>query len=283
MIEQFGQIYFWEKNLIDLDADNIVLTTDGDYPTDPSGPTASTEMLPFLRNRNNIGIWSSTKAGAVKIEIFLNGLTSFDSIMLVDNNFETFTIDYVEAGTGLVKNIATVTGNTKVAPVFNFPQVEGTKVIISNITQQFQPGITPPTLFGSKRLGQVIITRKIFNGSLFGYPKIKNQEIDRSKKFNRMISGKYKKVDAAGAFSAKLNLAAVNDKTQVLALQRIFNLQEGVLIHMNLESQNDFWNNTEGYRPFDYYLVSPKNNFDPSPYKDQYDFISVVMDLVEVV
>ena len=281
IVDTFGQIYFWEKNLIDLDQLGIVLTTDGDYPTDPIGPTASTDLLPFLRNRKLDGIWSSTKTGPVSITVQLNGLTSFDSIMLVDNNFLTFDLTYEDKDTGDEVIIASKTANSLVAPVFSFPQVESRKVYLKNITQQVDPDTGLD--FESKRMGQFIITRKIFAGALFGYPKIKSQMIDRSKKFNRLISGKFKKVDAAGAFNCKIQIQYIDSAANVTALQRLFNLQEGILSHLNLSSTHEFWNSVEGYRPFDYYLVSPNNNFAPTPLKGVYEGMAIELDLVEVV
>lgn len=267
------QIKFFEKNIIDIDTENIAITI-----TDSIASDTGQDYVDFLRNRNNDSLWAttdSTDAANTQIDIDMTDTYTFDRILLLAHNFKAFTIQYHNGS--IYTDFSTAineTTNTEATNEYSFTAVLASKIRII-ITGAF-------VVDDDKFLKQLLVCASI--GQLEGWPKIDNPTFSISKKQLKLLSGKSYLSRQRGNFSATLSVPNYNVDADLDIIEAIYFSAKGVLIWINAGDSTQFSRTHIIYRPEDIFLVQPKDEFSPALYNSFYQSgIELKMGLVEVV
>lgn len=266
-------IKFYDKNLIDLDSENVTITV-----TDSTADNNGQDFVDFMRNRKNTSAWRTTgsnDAANTQLDINLGDERSIDRIILVDNNFDSYTIQYFNGSSYVDFSTAiNVSGNTSTTIEHTFDSVSVSLIRII---------ITGTIVADSdKSLAQLIITSLL--GQLKGFPQIRKPTISREKKTLNMLSGKKHIIRQVGSFSCDLKAITISDNDDLALIEEIYFKNDGVLMWINGGDDTQFNRTNIGFRAKDIYLVSPADEYEPEHFEFVYSFgTKLDMKLVEVV
>lgn len=264
---------FFEKNKLDLDNPNVVLTVTDSVATDNGQATVD-----FVRNRNNTSGWAttgSTNAANTQLDIDFVDQVDIDNIFLLQHNFKAYTIQYWNGSTYVsFSTPISETVNATADKRHSFTQVTTSKLRLI-ITATF---VTDDDKF----ITQIIATQ--FIGQLANFPQIKNVKDGKSRRSLKMISGKVKIVRNVGAFSCTLEKNNVVSDADITLMQRLFTSFNGVLVWLSGGDESQFRNVPIGYRLRDIFLMNLTNEYRPEFEDGHYKFgIPIDLDFVEVV
>lgn len=248
-----AQAIFYRKNYVDISRSDVTITI-----TDNTASDDGQSYVDFMRNRNNRSFWLTTgsdDAANTQIDVELADSQTFSDIILVEHNFDSFTIQY-DSGSGFTDFSTPIneSGNTDSTTVFNFDEVTADKVrIIITGTQ---------TTDDDKRLGQLYICQRIADGQLVNYPRI-TQTHSTNKKINRLLSGKVNVIESIGA--TRMSLSVENWKVQgdITILENLFFNRQGFHVYLSGGNEAQFAVPTVGYRKKDIYFMRPTNDYEP--------------------
>lgn len=266
-------IKWFEKNLLDIDFNNITITI-----TDTTASNNGQSFVDFMRNRNNDSLWVTTgsnDAANTQIDINMTDTVAFDRILLVNNNFKAYTIQYHNGSTYVDFSTAiNETTNTKTTIEHQFTEVNASLIRII-ITGTFVAD-------DDKFLAQLLVCKSI--GQLQGYPQIKKPTYSLNKKAIKLLSGKSFILRQRGAFFCDLEVQNYNVDADLAILESIYFKNGGVLMWVNSGDSTQFKREHIGYRPEDIFLVQPSNEWTPEFYQSLYQTgIVFKMRVVEVV
>lgn len=266
-------IKFYEKNIIDIDADNITITI-----TDAIATDNGSSYVDYLRNRNNDSLWSttgSTDAANTQIDVDMTDTYTFDRILLVGHNFKAYTIQYHNGATYV--NFSTAISestNTNTTNEHQFTAVQASKIRIIITGAQ--------VVDADKYLKQLIICESI--GQLQGWPEINNPTYSINKRELKMLSGKSFLNRQRGNFSVDLSVSNYNVSTDLDIVEHIYFSIKGVLVWINAGDSTQFAREHISYRSEDIFLMLPRDEYSPEFYKSLYQSgIKLNMKLIEVV
>lgn len=165
------------------------LAQDGATVIASSGNASAARAL----DRNTFTYWrtsGSTDASTETFELSFTEPMAIDRIILADHNFKSFSIQYDVSGVWTdftsVVGIDGSTGNiletafTNDTAYYEFDEVTTGKLLLSVTEAQ--------VVDAQKYLNQFIVTTEI--GTLQGYPVIKNTELSRNLRSQKMLSGR---------------------------------------------------------------------------------------------
>lgn len=266
-----GQVIFFEKNIIDLSMSAVTLTV-----TDAIATNTGQDIVNFIRNRNNSSAWlttESTDAANTELLAEWGDSESIDAIILVKHNFKSFIVEVSTDGIAW-ENVLTETVNTKNTSFIEMTDKTANRARIT-IHGTF-------VVDDDKILHQLIITRKIGEGRLDGYPVIKSPLFDRRKKISKMLSGKINVTESVGGFSCTLAVENWKNNNDLTIIESIYFNRAGVLMSLSGFMEEQFSSKRYGYRNEDLYFVRPTNDWQPEWYKGLYQSGMVVsLDLEE--
>lgn len=249
-----SQILFLRKNHIDLDRSNPTITI-----TDAVATNTGQSSVDFLRNRNNASAWlttDSTDAANTEMLISFGGdLLDVDFIELIQHSFKDYLVEWQDVSdvwatyVNVVSNTDSTTIHQKITPV-------NAKAIRITITAM-------QTLDEDKSLNQLIITEKKYQ--FVGWPMIKKPVHSKSRKNNKMLSGKINVVDTRGAFTCELEIKLTGEENDLEMHEDIYEQREGLLLLISGDDEAQFRTQRKGYRNRDIVLVKAVDEY-TNPY-----------------
>lgn len=272
-------ISVYEKNKIDLSFGvNVVFTiTDGVATADGS------DTVNYLRDRINYTGFATTgsnDAANTQIDIDMGDAYNINFIALVRQNFAAYTlqyyngVSYVDFSTPINESGLSVTDNSEQTKVYNFTQVN------AQLLRLIITGCYP--VDADKVMRQLIVTRKI--GEFVNQPSVRPLQREEFRQIKPMVSGRRHISKRQGAHTARLTFPSFKNQSDINLIENIFDSTEGRLF--NFSGAQDLNNGfkTPGFRPEDFYLMAPTNNFNTSFTNGRFaDGVAPVLDLVEVV
>jgi len=256
-----GQITFFNKSLIDIDQGNITITV-----TDAVATNNGTDFVNYMRNRKNDSGWittGSTDAANTTLDVDFTDEIDFTDILLVSHNLGAYTIQYWDGSAYQDFSTAiTETTNTETTNHYNFTSVESSKLKIIITGAQ--------TVDADKVIRQLIVTRRIGDGQLEGWPIIKKPTLSTNRKSNKMLSGKISQVESIESFSCQLTVAVWSSDDDMDIVEGIYFKHQGVLLWLCGGDESQFKNERINYRKEDIYLVRPVNEYSNEYYKGVY-------------
>ena len=257
------QTLFLKKNVLDLSLDYVTLTV-----TDSVATNNGQSIIDFVRNRNNASAWlttGSTDAANTTLLCEFGVGRDITDIILVKHNWKSYTIKYWDALALDWADFSTPiapTNDQETTTQHQFDRVE---------TDKIQIIITGTRVADDdKELYQLIVSEKIENGFLEGWPVIRNPIHDKKKKVTDMLSGKISLLENVGAFQADLEVAQWKSANDIALVENIYFRREGVLMWLCGGDEDQFHYAAMGYRKEDIYFVRPINNFEPEMVKGIY-------------
>lgn len=261
-----SKIKFFEKNYLDIDNDNASITVTDTTNVDTDD---GQEFVNNLRDRKNTSSWSTINSdtnGTTVIDCVLQDYREVDSIILIKNNFEDFTIEYNDGINFNVYN--TTTGNTKQNLLLELDNVLTNRVRIT-ITKSRDDAFTGISE-GDRYLFQLIITKKASEQELDSYPIIKNATTKNINRVNTSLSGKAIPVFKEPTFSVDLSLKAFTSQNDFTFFDNLHNLRRSYLISLSGFDESQFSMLLRGYRDEDIKLVRMVNDLTNEFYKSIY-------------
>lgn len=270
-----NQIIFFRKSLMDLDNSNITITV-----TDTTATNNGQDYVSYMRNRKNDSAWLTTGSNdAANTTLVVDFADSVDmtDILLVGHNLGAYTIQYwtgvayADFSTAIAETV-----NTESTNHHNFTSVASNRIkIIITGTQAADE---------DKYIKQLIVSRKIGNGQLEGWPLIKRPMISTSKKATKMLSGKVNLIESIDSFSATLSVKNWNVDNDLDIIEEIYFKHSGILMWPCGGDEAQFSTQRIGYRKEDIYLVRPTNEWTPELYKGIYSSgVKVDLKLAEAI
>jgi len=262
------QILFFEKSKCD-------------YANEAASVTASqgNTYVYRVRDRRNDSGWRTTgsvDADNTYIEADLADVYNVNNIILINNNFKSYIIQYRNPINGLW---------TDFSPAIN--ETNNTKTTIRHEFTGVTPRIFRITIYGTmtpnddKQLTQLIITDKI--GKLTAWPVIKSPKHDNIHALNIMSSGKYYVQKNVTSFMCELESKSWLESNDIAIIEKLFNSIEGFLVWLCGGDETQFSNLIQGYRLQDLYLMNTKKEYQPVFFKGIYNTgIKTSLPLVEV-
>lgn len=270
-----GQITFFEKNVIDLDNENVTITV-----TDSVADENGQDFVNFVRNRNLTSAWlttGSTDAANTQLDFEWVDQNTISEIILVRHNWKAFTIQYWN-GSSFVDFSTPIseTVNADSTSIFSFTAVQ---------TDQIRIIITAAQVVDAdKQLFQIIVTNKILTGALNGWPVIRSPRHSTNKIVTPMLSGKRNVIESLGFFSCQLSVESWRDDEDLTLIERIYFGRNPVLLWLSGGVEEQFSTNRIGYRNEDFYLVRPTDDYTPEYLKGLYKSgLKISMKLEEVI
>ena len=247
-----SQITFYEKNKIDLDNPNVLMTV-----ADSVATSTGESFISYVRNRKNSSAWittGSSDAGTTTIDINMGSSFAIDTIMLIGNNWKSYTITYFDGATySAFPTAISETTNTAENNRHQFASTSCQLIkIIINETQVAD---------ADKILKQLIITEEL--GQLDGWPMIKKPTHSTNKRRSKMLSGKTNLVESVGAFSCELSVENWKSDSDLIIIENIYSSFDGVLVQLNGFDEDQFSSKRIGYRNQDCYLMKPSDSYTP--------------------
>lgn len=260
-----SQIMFFEKNKIDIDNIDVIITA-----------SQADEFTDFFRNRSNNSAWLTTgsvDADNTQIDIDLVDEQEINYILLLKHNFKAYTIQYWN-GSAYVDFSTPIneTTNTNESTFHSFDEVT-----LSKIRLIIQGTIIPND---EKFLYQLILTDLI--GKFEGWPVL-NPTLSRNKRVSTLLSGKRTVKEKTGAFSSQVNVNNLKSDADVSIIEGLYDANEGFLFWPCGGDETQFSSVRRGYRLEDIYLCKTSNEWNPAFANGLYTTgIVVKMSLVEV-
>ena len=166
------------------------LFQDGSTVVASSGTASADRCL----DRNPVSYWrsvGSTDATTEELEITFAAAQTFDRLFVMDHNWKGFNAKYWNGSTyvdftsvsGLSGSQASVTETAFSADTsyYEFAEVTATKIRFQITTTQ--------VVDAQKYAAQVIVCKEL--GTLVGYPDIKDTEVSRNLRTEKMLSGRF--------------------------------------------------------------------------------------------
>lgn len=270
-----GQITFFEKNIIDLDNDNVTITV-----TDAVADDSGQDFVNLVRNRNLTSAWfttGSTDAANTQIDFNWGEATGITELIFIRHNWKAFTIQYWD-GANFVDFSTPIaeTANDDSTSRFSFTEVQ---------TDQIRVIITEAQVVDAdKQLFQAIVTNKILTGALNGWPVIRSPRHSTNKVVTPMLSGKRNVIESLGFFSCQLSVESWRDDEDLTLIERIYFGRSPVLLWLSGGDEDQFSTKRIGYRNEDLYLVRPTDDYTPEYLKGLYKSgLKISMKLEEVI
>jgi hypothetical protein len=265
-------IKFFKKNKIDLDFSDAFLTV-----TDGVATNDGADFLNLLRNRDNESGWMTTDSDdTANTEIVANmgSAKDIDRIVLVNHNFKSFTIKYLDDDLMTWLDFSTPineTTNVDSVSIFSFNSVNTTAIrIIIDSTQIAD---------ADKRMTQLIMTEII--GELTVQPIIQ-PKIDRSRKVTKFLSGRVFVSKSVPSFEVKIKMNNVVNNADLTLAETLFNSFESFLVWLSGGDVTQFDSIRIGYRLEDFYLVNISNEYMPQYDESRWKFgVPISIDLQE--
>ena len=254
-----SQIKFFNKNYIDLDKPNPVITI-----TDSVASNTGQDSVDLMRNRNNFSGWlttGSTDAANTEILIELKDYMDVDFIELVKHNFKNYLIEYNDSISGWLTYI-NVSNSTLETSIHEKDTAVNTNKIRITITGC-------QTVDADKELRQLIITSKLYQFD--GWPIIKKPVHSANKKISKMLSGKININKKRGAFTCSLKITLTSNENDLLIHQDLYDREEGTLMLITGGDEDQFTSLKKGYRNQDIVLVKPIDEYTNPYYKGLYN------------
>ncbi len=267
------QIKFYEKNKIDLQFDGVSITV-----TDAIATNTGQSFVDYVRNRKNSSGWittGSTDAANTTLEVDMGDTKAIDTIGIVGHNFKAFTVQYWNVSSWADFSTAiSETTNTDDNNYYSFDSVDTSKIKIIITGAQI--------VNADKFIKQLIITDEI--GQFNTWPEIKAPTHNTGKRITKMLSGKKNIVEAAGAFSCKLNVKSLSDADDLALIESLYYNRTGFLMLLSGSDESQFKNNLRGYNNEDIYLMRATDSYKPEFFKNCYQLGTVIsMKLEEVI
>jgi hypothetical protein len=244
-------IVIFEKNKIDVDAQNITITA-----TDAVAFSSGQEFVSLLRNRSNNSGWATTDSNDSANTTLVVGLADapqIDTIILVGCNFKSYTIQYFNGTTyvDFVQPINVTTNNlTTVRHQFTEVSTQQIRIVIRGTFTANQ----------DKFLRQLIITKKI--GEFTSQPHIRKPRQDKNRKSRKMLSGRVNVTRSTGAFSCELRFPPTKTASDMDIALRMFESINGFLVWLCGGDTSQFPISVPGFRLEDIFLMSCTNDLD---------------------
>lgn len=183
---------------------SMCLFADGTSALASSGDASVNRCI----DRNPISYWRSVGSSDVtteSIEITFSEAKTFNRLLLLDHNFKSYNVQYFDGAVyqhfasvvgigGALANI-TETVYARDTSYYEFTQVSSTRIRIQVTTTQ--------VVDAQKYLNQVIVTSEL--GTLVGYPQIKDTELSRNLRVEKMLSGRSQVSKSDEFFQVKLD------------------------------------------------------------------------------
>lgn len=254
-----AQIKFFKKAISDIDNNNVAITI-----TDSVATSTGLDIVNFIRNRNNRSAWrttGSTDAGATTLTIDMADTENFNRILLLKNNFKSFTIKYWNgASYNDFSTPINETTNTAENNFYEFTAVDSNKIqIIITGTQIVDE---------DKELYQLIITSE--EGTLEAYPEISNPRHVSLRQKTTMLSGKVNIIESVGRFSCSLKVPYWKSDADLTLVEKLYFNRLPMLVWLCGGDENQFSSIRRGYRLEDIYLMRPTNDYSPKWYQGVY-------------
>lgn len=269
------QIKFFKKSKTDLTSPNINITV-----TDSVAVSTGQTIVDRIRNRNNRSAWrttESTDAGTTTIEVSMGDAVRFDSILLIKNNFKSYTIQrWNPAGANYVDFSTPIneTNNTESTSYHTFDAVDSSriKIVITGTMAADE----------DKYLYQLIVTQ--LEGQLDAWPEIKNPRHVRTIRKSQMLSGKMNILEAVGRFSCELKVKYWKNDADLTLVEDLYFGRNPMLVWLCGGDEAQFSSTRIGYRREDLFLMRPVNDYEPEWFSGVYSTgLNVSLKLDEVV
>lgn len=248
------QIKVFNKNKLDLTYTNASISV-----TDATATYDGSDIVNYLRNRNNYSAWATTNSNdAANTTLVCNfgDVVSLTDIILVKHNLKSYTIKYWDGSA--YQDFSTAiseTINTETTTFHSFDQVN---------TERIQIIITGTmTANDDKILRQLIATSKVLTGQLQGWPEIKKPTHTTGKRINTMLSGKINVVETLSSFSMQLSVKNWNIDADLSIVEQFYFGRRGFLISISGGDEDQFSHKRIGYRKEDIYLMRAVDDYEP--------------------
>jgi hypothetical protein len=267
-----SQIKILEKNIADIDNDNVTITV-----TDTVATSNGQDIVDFMRNRNNSSAWmttDSTDAANTQLDFDLADSETFSKIIIIGHNLKSFTIQYWSGGWTDFSTAINETTNSDSTTEFTFDSVTSNQIRVIITGAQ--------SVDADKYIKQFIITNEV--RQFDAYPVIKSPVHERNRKISKMLSGKRNFVSQVGGFSVKLQLEYWKNDLDMIAVEKMYTSRLPYLIWLCGGNETQFANKRIGYKLEDIYLMRPSNDYVPAWFSGIYTTgIDIEIELVEVV
>ncbi len=254
-------IKIFEKNKIDLDFNNPVITVTDAIATDPG-----TDFLSYMRNRRNDSGWGtagSTDAANTQIDVDLLDSHVLTDIILVRHNFKSYTIKYWDGATYVdfsTPIAVTLNATTTTSHHFNSVTTSKIRLIITGTM----------TADDDKLLAQFIITKLI--GEFTGQPKITKPKQEKGRKVRPMLSGRKNVTRSIGTFSCALNFPVSKSDADMTIINTMYESYNGFLVWLCGGSVSQFSvADVRGFRLSDIYLMTRSNDLETEWFGGHFD------------
>lgn len=264
---------FYEKNKIDLSTPNVSITI-----TDAIASDTGESFVDFIRNRNNFSGWmttDSTDAANTQMDIDMTDEKSIDRIILVDHNWDSYTIQYWNGATFVDFSTAiNVSGSTDSVTVHSFNSVNTSEIRIIITAAQVTDA--------DKRLAQLIITEEL--GQLNQEPNIQRPQFNKRRRTNLTISGKAQVIRNQGGFSFRMRHKNQVDDADLTLIETLYDKAEGFIVWLNAGNDAQFATSREGWRAQDFFLMKIESEYEPEWAEGRYlHGIKIEADFVEII
>lgn len=263
------QIIFFDKNKLDIDKTNVVITA-----------SQGNAYTSYMQNRSNLTAWLTTgsvDADNTNIVIDFVDQALLTDIVLVKHNFKAYTIQYWNSSMSAYVDFSTPIAETANA-------LETTHHVFTQVTTTKIKLIITGTVVvnADKYLYQLIASNRI--GQLTAWPVIQDAIISRGRVSSKAISGKYSIRENVGGFSCKLAVEILKDDTDLNIIESLYSTNEGFLVWLCGGDAAQFSTDRIGYRLQDFYTCKCKDELSSVFYQGIYKSgMKINIDLVEVI
>lgn len=242
-------IKFFEKNYLDLDNTDASITV-----TDSTASNDGSSAIDFVRDRKNTSghqTVGSDDAANTQYDIDLGEPRDINRILLLNHNFEAYTIQY-KSGASYVdfSTAISVSANTAASTYHEFNSVAAQEIRIIVTACQ--------TTDADKTISQIIVTTEIGEFSSIE-PNVSGMIADQRRSADTYVSGKRNVVRAVGGLSLKMEKANVTDSAALDLQRELFQIFDGFLVYLSGGDASQFDNDVDGWRLQDIYLMMPVN------------------------
>lgn len=267
------QIAFYEKNYIDLDNSNVVVTSN-----------EGSEFLRSLRLRTLTSSWQTTESSdsvVTQIELSIGDVKEIDTIILIDHNLKNYTIEFFNEITEVWTLIKTVTNDLNFNSTHSLIRPIGSDedyLFTSRVRLKIQ---ATQSVNAQKRINRVVLTRKL--GSFETWPEISNLVVDTGRTAKKSLSGKVALTQTVGAVRFTLKAKDLRSVSDIDLIERLYRQVEGFQVSLSGGDDSQFITRVTGYRAEDLYLMHFAKSYSPEFVKGVYiNGLGLDLDLVEV-
>ncbi|OFZ54979.1 MAG: hypothetical protein A2428_03135 [Bdellovibrionales bacterium RIFOXYC1_FULL_54_43] len=264
-----SQIIVFKKNICDYGNSEVVLSA-----------SAAGEFVNYLRDRSNRTGWMTTgssDAEQVTLTADFGDTRDFDSLLLVKQNFKSYSAQYEDPVTEQMVDFSTpinVLNNQDEVAYHHFQKVASKKLEIK-INGTMIPN-------SEKRMCQLIATE--LRGQFQAWPVIKDPTHSRNRTKTKMLSGKQSVRENVGGTSFKLKVKILKNQADIDLVESMYDSSEGFLVWPCGGDSSQFISSIKGYRKEDIFLMKCENEYESERYGGFYQSgIELGMNLAEVV